>query len=119
MKLEKGEVICDKCNGYGYTTFNEQRGKNFYPMKSECTKCFGEGKLDWIEIIVGKRKEPKKVITKTFIYNHGYVWSDCWGEISEDDSKPHKKTYEEIQLDIDPHYRKKIERRIRKNLRRG
>jgi hypothetical protein len=53
------KVICDKCNGTkkqndpmilwipgsGYTG-----GISF-----KCTKCHGEGELDWIERIVGKK----------------------------------------------------------------
>jgi hypothetical protein len=36
--LTPGEVVCDRCNGNDYF----------------CEKCLGEGKLDWIENVVGK-----------------------------------------------------------------
>jgi hypothetical protein len=39
VKLEFGEVVCDKCHGNG----------------KWCKKCGGDGKLDWVENIVGKR----------------------------------------------------------------
>jgi len=40
--LEKDEVLCDQCNGQ----------KNF----GFCSKCFGVGKLTWIENILGKEE---------------------------------------------------------------
>ena len=42
MKLKEGEVICPECEG---VEFDDYR----------CPKCHGYGKLDWVEIIVGKR----------------------------------------------------------------
>ncbi len=48
--LKEGEVLCDICNGYGYSVHNHWG-------KMVCKKCNGEGKLDWIERIVGKKNE--------------------------------------------------------------
>jgi len=45
FKLKKGEVHCDKCAGSG---LEEKFGS--------CSKCHGEGKLDWVEAVVGKKK---------------------------------------------------------------
>jgi len=39
LNLKLGEVICDKCHGKG----------------GWCEKCHGDGKLDWVENIVGKK----------------------------------------------------------------
>jgi len=47
MKLESGEVICDKCNGEIFV--DNDNGIDI------CSKCLGSGKLDWIEKIVGKK----------------------------------------------------------------
>ena len=47
FKLKKGEVHCDKCAGSGVIEKFEV-----------CTKCNGEGKLDWVEAVVGKKKPP-------------------------------------------------------------
>ena len=62
MELEKDEITCDGCDGEGgsYTdlTVNSNRRQYFVP----CEQCRGEGKLNWIENIVGK-KGP-------FIINH-------------------------------------------------
>jgi len=41
VPLQEGEVICPKCKGYSM-------------MKFWCNKCFGYGKLDWVEVITGK-----------------------------------------------------------------
>lgn len=57
MKLNLGEIICDQCNGSGY---------NMRPNHYKCPKCHGAGKLDWIEVIVGKK-------TKSDIFN-GVNW---------------------------------------------
>jgi len=45
--LKEGEIICPKCHG--------EDGAEPY-SDEECSKCYGEGKLDWIENIVGKPK---------------------------------------------------------------
>lgn len=58
MNLKQSEVICDKCKGTGYdlkipqVENNETYYQNHYP----CDKCQGDGKLDWIEAVVGKKK---------------------------------------------------------------
>lgn len=54
MKLQSGEVICDKCKGSGKSEkYEEFFNKDIYYYK--CSKCHGEGKLDWIENVVGKK----------------------------------------------------------------
>jgi hypothetical protein len=53
MKLEKWEEKCQKCNGNGYC-----KGPNVewnFTTTYTCTKCFGVGKIDWLEKIFGKR----------------------------------------------------------------
>jgi len=47
MKLGSGEIKCDRCNGVGFTPNNGEH-------ESICSKCHGVGKLDWIEVVVGK-----------------------------------------------------------------
>ena len=54
MKLEKGEIICSTCKGSGTHTINE---------KFTCQRCYGKGKVDWIENIIGK-----KTIRAPFVY---------------------------------------------------
>ncbi len=49
--LKEGEYFCKKCNGSGdVPRSNATHRKNLI-----CSKCLGEGKLDWIEKAVGKR----------------------------------------------------------------
>jgi DnaJ-class molecular chaperone len=50
MEFKPGEVICNECNGTGLKT-----DRTTYYQK--CSKCYGTGKLDWIENIVGKQNK--------------------------------------------------------------
>ncbi len=51
MKLKPGEVICPDCNGTGQS--NEKDRSTITLIG--CDKCLGAGKLDWVEVVVGKR----------------------------------------------------------------
>lgn len=66
-RLKKGEIKCDKCEGCGSiikinTTMIDYKHID-YEMMKECPKCRGEGKLDWVENVVGKglTKKEKEV----------------------------------------------------------
>ncbi len=48
LELELGEEICSECGGSGAV------GGKWFNRRS-CPKCLGDGKLDWIENVVGKR----------------------------------------------------------------
>ena len=50
-KLTLGEVKCKKCKGKGLVKVNALKNK----LECMCPKCFGTGKLDWIEVVIGKR----------------------------------------------------------------
>jgi DnaJ-class molecular chaperone len=59
MKLKPGEYKCDRCNGTGEIELINP--DSFIGVYYEwCPKCKGEGKLDWIENVVGKK--PKNDI---------------------------------------------------------
>lgn len=45
-----GEIICNRCNGWG--NLYSENEKHVAP----CNKCWGDGKLDWIEKAVGKKQ---------------------------------------------------------------
>jgi hypothetical protein len=47
--LNGGDIICPKCEGHGFVDhqYNEE-------WETQCDKCWGAGKLDWIERIMGK-----------------------------------------------------------------
>jgi len=54
MKLKEGETICPECKGKGH--FQDDHNNI-----QTCEKCKGYGKLDWVEMVVGKsswRVEP-------------------------------------------------------------
>jgi hypothetical protein len=53
--LKPGEFLCPMCHGNKSMCYME---KGFYHPVI-CTRCDGEGKLDWIEMVVGKKKLPK------------------------------------------------------------
>lgn len=48
--MKKEEVKCDKCNGTGALPADLERSI----PSTTCPKCYGWGKLDWIENVVGK-----------------------------------------------------------------
>lgn len=67
MDLKESETICNKCKGTGYqpdeyaVTMNSPSGENYIMGYSRtCLKCHGNGKLDWIETVVGKKIEDLK-----------------------------------------------------------
>jgi len=41
-ELKDYEYVCEECNGAG-----------FWQEKGICNKCYGKGKYDWIEKIIG------------------------------------------------------------------
>lgn len=50
MDLKKGEMICPQCHG---EDLSKPTGK--WTTTSICGHCKGEGKVDWIENVVGKK----------------------------------------------------------------
>jgi len=59
-KLKEGEVLCPHCKGSGFKyppgnpkDPNYDSSDDYYSPR--CTKCWGAGKLDWIDLIIGKR----------------------------------------------------------------
>jgi len=57
-ELEEGEVICNKCNGKRRIRTDKPKWwqLRLSEVESLCPKCFGDGKLDWIENAVGKKR---------------------------------------------------------------
>ena len=43
-KLDEGEMICNKCRGYGVI-----HGNNFDEISINCPKCQGGGIVDWVQ----------------------------------------------------------------------
>jgi len=53
IDLKDGEIICPKCGGSRILCTKEYE-RTIIQM---CTKCLGDGKLDWVERITGKNKQ--------------------------------------------------------------
>lgn len=59
ITLNEGEHFCPKCDGKGVIsknhnmTFFGERGA----LNLVCSKCLGDGKIDWVEEVVGKRSK--------------------------------------------------------------
>ncbi len=78
--LDETEMICDKCNGKGIIP--PKLNSNAWP--SICTKCQGDGKVDWISNIMGKPRNPQIYDTSSFVVYHtsppigskGDMWFD-------------------------------------------
>jgi len=115
MDLKISEVICDKCEGSGIIKFTEERGNGFYPMKVTCDKCKGDGKLDWIENITGKKEVDDNIEMpiRGQDMSKYLIWSDYLEDTPTDS---HKKDWMTIQEKIDPHYKKKLYRRIQRGM---
>lgn len=56
-KLEEWEFNCEECNGTGYESALPSPKSPHFKYMVKCKCCHGEGKLDWIENIVGKKDE--------------------------------------------------------------
>lgn len=52
VELDDGEIICDSCKGLKCIDYVDESGK--INGKCMCIKCYGEGKLTWIENVFGK-----------------------------------------------------------------
>ena len=57
--LKEGEIICPKCNGTG----GIDDGCLDEELIKTCGKCYGNGKLDWIEAAMGKQSRMKMYFT--------------------------------------------------------
>jgi hypothetical protein len=49
MDLKEGECVCQCCNGWG----EQYDAERDYIIR--CTHCWGDGKLDWVENVTGKK----------------------------------------------------------------
>jgi len=56
IELLPGEEICPKCDGVGETLPPDK--DDHYGVRM-CDRCWGDGKLDWIEMAMGKPIRPR------------------------------------------------------------
>jgi len=66
-ELKTGEIKCDKCNGSGIYVKEFEYRVPGEKIMTACDKCCGTGKLDWIEVVVGK-----KIFDVIWYRPHGY-----------------------------------------------
>jgi len=83
IHLQKNEIICPDCKGHGFLLNSTPIPVNFnlensyikttpIPYRYACNKCKGEGKLDWLENLVGKEGDallPEYIDTLKLIKN--------------------------------------------------
>lgn len=70
LTLEDGFEVCDKCNGHGKMTYDNQGGV-FDSMLAVCPKCWGSGKLSWLEQVLGKEEPPMSDTTGVSLVGFG------------------------------------------------
>lgn len=59
FKIEKGEIICPKCNGRGLFTFKREVVGSVggcLTLFHTCTKCKSLGKIDWVDNLTAKEE---------------------------------------------------------------
>lgn len=49
LELQPGEELCPKCKGTG-----DESGTRVDGFRLSCERCWGEGKLDWVEMAMQK-----------------------------------------------------------------
>jgi len=62
-QLQEGEQLCPKCKGFSW--WWEETAVPDMKHQVCCDRCKGYGKLDWIEMIVGKRDRTLMRMTFT------------------------------------------------------
>jgi hypothetical protein len=58
LTLLENEYLCEPCNGWGRVMNEDGEIRTIYV---QCPRCLGEGKLDWVENVVGKLKKWRMV----------------------------------------------------------
>lgn len=53
--LKEGEIVCNKCGGTGRAAVKLDKPTINVTLIC-CPKCFGRGKVDWIENIIGTKR---------------------------------------------------------------
>jgi DnaJ-class molecular chaperone len=54
--INEGERLCPKCRGRGRVPRCGPWSQKYKVSYLRCDECLGDGKIDWIEDVVGKRK---------------------------------------------------------------
>lgn len=52
IELKEGERFCFKCDGKGCAP---KKKEGLRTVMLKCNECLGDGKIDWIEEVIGKK----------------------------------------------------------------
>lgn len=74
LKLEEGEIICDKCSGYGSYPLPHKLKNN--ELSGLCPKCWGNKKVDWIENAMGVQKPDLSFFDSSASISSSSITSD-------------------------------------------
>ena len=90
--LKKGNIYCKECNGYGTIELSYKRcsygSSNDILVKNlVCPQCHGDGQLDWIEQVVGKKSKTYKLGFFPEDMTAGYMSKEIIDEIKKGRSK--------------------------------
>ena len=77
LNEEMGETICKECNG-------EQTVNRGVFGHTTCSRCDGKGKLDWIEKVVGAKRNLEKIDMTEFISTYTSKNSNDFAEYHEE-----------------------------------
>jgi len=59
--IEEGEEVCPKCKGQGRVLKSGKILASSAQMYLRCNICSGDGKIDWVEKVIGKKVKIKDV----------------------------------------------------------
>lgn len=57
ITLNEGEKFCDKCKGKGKVQKGVRNLGKTGLMLLVCSECLGDGKIDWVEEVLGKQRK--------------------------------------------------------------
>jgi len=96
-----GEVLCDRCGGSGFVGPGEKFDYSSSEpgiMPKRCKKCRGEGRLDWVENVVGKR--PRSAFIRPGVYVREIDVSE-FVPLPDVDTEIADRAVEQMAMDID------------------
>ena len=56
ISLNEGEHFCPKCDGKGKVNQKTRDFTKFNTIQLVCSECLGDGKIDWVEEVIGKKR---------------------------------------------------------------
>jgi DnaJ-class molecular chaperone len=66
ITTNEGENFCPKCDGLGLVPRSGKIMEKTGVVHLICNKCLGDGKIDWVEKVVGKKRRINKIMNGDF-----------------------------------------------------